>query len=145
MWFKCLITVLRQFFTFICTTKQSDGKCIFCALITDYYNPMNKHLSCQHLQNKLLPLDCDPICISPCVIFHVKQSFPCVSLLKWETLTRRPTKDRQCLSFLTRTFINIYESGWRLLLHASQFGLSSTTICSIILHLTQFRLNSHKI
>lgn len=123
MWFQCLITVLRQFFKSICTTKQSDGKRICCALITDYYNPMNKHLSCQHLQNKLLPLDCDPICISPCAIFHVKKSSSCGFLIKCETLTRRPTRDRLCLSVLTRTFINIYESGWRLLLLVSQFGL----------------------
>lgn len=53
MWIQCLITVLRQFFKSLCTTKQSEGKHICCALITDYYNPMNKHLSCQHLQHNL--------------------------------------------------------------------------------------------
>lgn len=68
MWFQCLITVLRQFFKSICTTKQPDGKYICCALITDYYNPMNRHLSCQHLQCKLLPPDCDPIY---CIFHHI--------------------------------------------------------------------------
>lgn len=74
MWIQCLITVLRQFFKSICTTKHSDGKRICCALITDYYKPMNKHLSCQHLQYELLSHDCDPIWISPHAVLHVKKS-----------------------------------------------------------------------
>lgn len=57
------------------------------------------------------------------LFFHVKKSSSCVSLIKCEMLSRRPTGDRLCLSVLTRTFISIYESGWRLLLLVSQFGL----------------------
>lgn len=74
MWIQCLITVLRQFFKSICTTKQSDGKHICCALITDYYNPMNKHLSCQHLWCELLPHDYDAIWIFHCMHFSCQKS-----------------------------------------------------------------------
>lgn len=72
MWIQCLITGLGQFLKSICTTKQSDGKRIYCALIRDYYNPMNKHLSCQHLQYELLPRDCDPIWISLSYVLFIK-------------------------------------------------------------------------
>lgn len=117
MWFQCLITILRQFFKSICTTKQSDGKCICCALITDYYNPMNKHLSCQHLQYELLPPDCDPICISPHAIFHVKKSLSRVLLIKCEksasrgvTSTTRYDRGRRNLTATSRVYeVNLAE------------------------------------
>lgn len=59
-------------------------KMLCCALITDYYNPMNKHLSCQHPQYELLPRDCDAIWISPHAIFHVKKSVSHVLIIKCE-------------------------------------------------------------
>lgn len=49
-------------------------KSICCALITDYYNRMNKHLSCQLLRYELLPGGCDAIWISPHATFDVKKS-----------------------------------------------------------------------
>lgn len=57
-------------------------KNICCALIADYHNPVNKHLSCQHLQYELLLHDCDAIWISPHAIFHVKKSLSHVLLIK---------------------------------------------------------------
>lgn len=145
MWFQCLITILRQFFKSICTTKQSDGKCICCALITDYYNPMNKHLSCQHLQYELLPPDCDPICISPHAIFHVKKSLSRVLLIKCEKSDLRGVDvDHKVWKRQTQFNRNIPgiwgKSGWRPCLHIiPPFALflytfvpsSSTSQCSV--------------
>lgn len=53
---------------------KKKKKSISCALITDYYNPMSKHLSCQHLRYELLPHDCDAIWISPHATSYVKKS-----------------------------------------------------------------------
>lgn len=143
MWFQCLITILRQFFKSICTTKQSDGKCICCALITDYYNPMNKHLSCQHLQYELLPPDCDPICISPHAIFHVKKSLSCVLLIKCEKSasrgvpsTTRYDRGRRNLTATSRVYeVNPAEDHVCISSppHPRSFSLH---ICPVILHFT---------
>lgn len=74
--YQCLITILRQFFKSALQNALMGKKkrSICCALITDYYNPMNKHLSCQHLRYELLPHDCDAIWISPHATFYVKKS-----------------------------------------------------------------------
>lgn len=49
----------------------------FCrSLITDYYNPMNKHLSCQLLHSEAGPRDCGAIWnLLPCYIFMSGTNF----------------------------------------------------------------------
>lgn len=53
------------------------GKKGFCrSLITDYYNPMNKHLSCQLLHYEAGPRDCGAIWnLLPCYIFMSSTNF----------------------------------------------------------------------
>lgn len=132
MWIQCLITVLRQFFKSICTTKQSDGKRICCALITDYYNPMNKHLSCQHLQYELLPHDCDAIWISPHAICHVKKSLSHVLLI------RREKGCSQGILLATDSEAAwVSKAGWGPFLHVIPLSLFSFHICPVTLHLPQ--------
>lgn len=73
------------------TDVGGEKKRSFCGtLITDYYNPMNKHLSCQLPHYELRPRDCGAICnLVPRYVFMSSTNFPLRRPRQtWEKLLR---------------------------------------------------------